>query len=103
MNMNTGGISGGSPNPPEEIPGLSASEALGSGDGSGKGDISGLLDAKISTLGELKSTLIKFLGEKDGMKFYNQFMTTFAVGMLQQIQQSAQQAKKAAQGMRMDT
>lgn len=63
-------------------------------------DISGLMHAKIGTLGELKATLIQYLGEKDGTKFYNQFMNSICISMLSQLQHTSQQAKKAAHDMR---
>lgn len=95
--MSPQGISG-MPDPENPI-----SKVEGPSDGAAGADISGLMKIKVGTLGQLKAALIQYLGEKEGMKFYNQFLRTFAMTMLQQVQQSASQAKKAAQGMRMDS
>lgn len=73
---------------PEE---LSAIEGLKGGQGGE--DVGALLHAKVGTLGELKAALIKYLGKKEGEKFYNQFLTSFAMLMIQQMQTSAKQAK----------
>jgi len=89
---------GGTSSTPEGVPGLGGVEASG-----GQIDISGLMHAKVGTLGELKAVLIQYMGEKEGTKFYNQFMTSFAMIMMQQIQESAQHAKEASQNMRMNT
>jgi len=89
------GVGGTSPKP-GEISGMGEK-------GPGDSDLSGLMHTKVSTLGELKSLLISHLGEKKGTKFYNEFLTSFGMLMLQQIQESAEQARQAAQNMRMDT
>lgn len=97
--MNASGV-GGAPEPDHKLPSFGALEA---GDTQGEGaDISGLLHAKVGNLDELKAVLIKYLGEKDGMKFYNQFITTFEMTMLNQIQQSAKAAQQASKQMRSD-
>jgi hypothetical protein len=86
------------PGEPGGVPELGALEsAEGGGD-----DVRGLLDTKVRTLGELKAILIKHLGEKKGLKFYNEFMTSIAMMMQLQVQHAAERAKKAAQDMRMD-
>lgn len=87
---------------PSKVGGNSKPEEISKTEGpeSGTGDISSIMQSKVSTVGELKSLLIKHLGLEQGTKFYNQFLTSFGLLMLQQVQQSAQQAKKAAQGMR---
>jgi hypothetical protein len=72
------------------------------GKGGGGEDIPGLLHAKVSTLRQLKDLLIQHLGEKQGTKFFNQFVMSSALMMLQQVRASAEQARKAAQEMRMD-
>lgn len=66
-------------------------------------DVSSLMHTKIGTLGQLKAVLVQYMGESKGTKFYDQFLTSFAMIMLQQIQESAEQAKQASQDMRMDT
>lgn len=69
----------------------------------GPGNIGDIAHAQISTLADLKNLLIQQLGEKEGTKFYNQFMMSVAMLMIQQVQHSADQAKKASQEMRMDS
>ncbi len=64
------------------------------------GNIENALHTPVSTLGQLKKVLIDTLGEKEGTKMYNSFIKSFAMQMISQIQQSAEQAKKAAQQMR---
>lgn len=59
------------------------------------------LHTKVSTLGQLKHLLESKLGKEDGEKLYSMFMKSFAMIMLAQVQKSAKQAKKSAQGMRM--
>jgi len=88
---------GGPSSSPEEIPGL------GEVSGLSQSEVSGLLHTGISNLGQLKSVLISYLGEEQGKKFYNEFMKSFAMQILEQMQQSAQQAKKASEHMRTDT
>lgn len=86
----TSGIGGPSPTP-EGIPGLSAS-------GDNK-NVEQLLDTKVKNLGQLKAAMIKSLGEKDGMKLYNQFMNTFGIQMITQLQQASDEAAQAAKKM----
>ena len=88
--MSTSGIGG--PTPPEELPGISNNS-------NDKKDINALLHTQVRTLGELKSAMVKYLGKKDGEKLYNTFMQSFGMGMLSQMQQSADEAKKASQKM----
>jgi len=92
--MSASGV-GGSSHTPEKVPGLGATTGVGSE------NVGDLLHTKVATLGELKAVLVQSLGEHQGTKFYNMFIQSFAMIMLQQIQSSAAQAKKAAQDMRM--
>jgi hypothetical protein len=87
----------GGTNPSEEIPGF------GEVQGMSQQDVGNLMHAKIANLDQLKAVLIQYMGEKQGKKFYDEFMKSIAMIMLQQIQESATQAKKASQNMRMDT
>lgn len=94
---NTGGIGGSSSS--GEAPEIKELKSMEQGP---KGQsIENALHTKVSTLGELKAMLVKNLGEKNGTKMYNEFIQSFAMLMLEQIQQSAEQAKKASQQMRM--
>lgn len=63
--------------------------------------VANVLHEKVKNLGQLKQMLVKNLGEKEGDKLYNSFLTSFAMIMLEQIQHSAQKAKQAAQQARM--
>ena len=58
------------------------------------------LHTPVKTLGDLKRILIDNLGEENGTKYYNSFIKSFSMLMLNQIQQSARGAKKAAEQMR---
>ena len=88
---------GGTTPPPEEIPGMGEVTDLT------PGEVGGLMHTGVSNLGQLKSILIQYMGQAQGTKYYNEFMTSFGMIMLEQMQQSAQQAQKATQDMRMDT
>jgi hypothetical protein len=90
------GVGGTTPTP-EEIPGL------GEVEGMSKPEISDMLHTGISSLDQLKQVLISYMGEEKGMKFYNQFMLSFAMQTLTQMQHSTEQAKQAAQSMRQNT
>lgn len=68
---------------------------------SGGGSLEAALHTPVQTLGQLKQVLIANLGEENGTKAYNAFIQSFAMQMMQQVQQSAAQAQKAAQQMRM--
>lgn len=96
---NTGGI--GNPNPPTppSLPGLSASDTAGIS----ASNVQAVLHTPVANLGQLKALLIANLGEQAGTKLYNSFMTSFAMIMMQQIQDSAQGAKQASQSMRTGT
>lgn len=61
-----------------------------------------VMQTPIHTLGELKKVLVEHFGEKDGKKAYNNFLFSFGMLMLSQVQHSADQAKKASQRMRQD-
>lgn len=87
----SGGVGGPSP----KIPGVGAAPEGVSGE-----DVAAAMHAPIHTLGELKNVLISHFGEKEGMKVYNGFMMSFAMIMLSQVRQTAQQAQKASQSMR---
>lgn len=90
----TGGIGGSKPLEPF------GTGEVGEKGGPSKGDIEKALHAKVSTLGELKGVLEKYLGKKDGEKLYNNFIKSFAMMMLTEIQESAEKAKRAAQQAR---
>jgi hypothetical protein len=79
------------------LPGLGATEGVEAG------SVEAALHTPVKTLGELKKVLVSNFGEKTGMKVYNQFMMSFAMLMMQQMQDSAEHAKKASQDMRTDT
>jgi hypothetical protein len=89
MNESTG-VS--APPPPDQTPGMSGDEP--------SGDVSDLLQAKVRTLGDLKQTLIAHLGEEQGTKFYNSFMSSFGLMLFQQLQSANQRAEEAAKKMR---
>jgi hypothetical protein len=94
--MNSSSGIGGAAPTPEKVPETGGVHEMG------KKSTESVLQTKVATLGQLKALLIQNYGEKEGLKFYNQFMKSFAMVILQQVQQSAEQAKKAAQSMRMD-
>jgi hypothetical protein len=98
--MNTRGIERGAKGP-EELP--PSQQVGGVGEGGESGDIGAALHTKVSTLGELKAMLIACLGEEQGKKFYNQFLSSFALLMIQQVQGAAQHAKQSSQNMRTRT
>lgn len=92
---NTGGIG-------PEGPSIRPTETSGPGGVTGQpsgGSVENVLHAKVKTLGQLKQVLVQNLGEKEGTKLYNNFIQAFAMQMINQVQQSAAQAKKAAQQM----
>lgn len=94
--MNKPGSVGDSNASKPVIPGLSASDTAGvSSSGLQKA-----MQTPVSDIGQLKAMLIAALGESAGTKLYNSFMTTFVMGMLQQIQASAAHAKQASQNAR---
>ena len=82
----TSGIGGltppGNPSGPSDTEGVSA--------GSGGGHF---------TLGQLKKLLVSAYGEQKGTKMFNSFIQSFAMMMLQTVQDSAQQAQQASQSM----
>ncbi|NGX61983.1 MAG: hypothetical protein K940chlam9_01476 [Chlamydiae bacterium] len=57
------------------------------------------LHGKVRTLGQLKSLLTSTLGEKEGTKLYNSFMTSMAMLTLDQVKRSAERAKQASKQM----
>ncbi|MCC5832137.1 MAG: hypothetical protein JJU12_03745 [Chlamydiales bacterium] len=95
----TGGIGGeGSKVPPSESPGVGG--VPGGPGGPSGGSIENALHTRVATLGQLKQVLVDNLGEKEGTKLYNGFVKSLAMQILGQVQQSAEQAKKAARQMR---
>ena len=64
------------------------------------GSIEKALHAKVRTLGQLKEILIENLGEEDGKKMYAQFVKSFSMLMLNQVQQAAKAAKQASKSMK---
>ncbi len=91
------GIGGGGslpikPNEPEKLGDVTGQPSGGS--------IENALHTPVKNLNQLKQVLIENLGKKEGTKMYNGFVKSFAMQMLSQMQQSAAQAKKAAQQMR---
>ncbi|MCH9625710.1 MAG: hypothetical protein S4CHLAM123_08880 [Chlamydiales bacterium] len=92
--MSDSGAIGGSPKPPEEIPGVGKLPGVSSG------SIKKALDTPVKNLGQLKAELIKNLGKKDGLKVFNGFMHMVTTMMLQQMQSAAKQAQQAAKNMK---
>ena len=70
--------------------------------GPSEGALENALHTPVKTLGDLKRVLISSMGEKEGTKFYNNFLKSFAMLMLNQVQHAASAAKKASRQMRMD-
>ncbi len=68
--------------------------------GPSSGSIENAMHTPVKNLGQLKQVLIDNLGEEQGKKMFNNFVKSFAMQMITQVQHSAQQAKKAAQQMR---
>jgi hypothetical protein len=78
------------------LPGLTAAD-MASASPAG---IEAALQTPVRTLGQLKELLIANLGEETGTKFYNSFMNSFGMLMIEQVRKAASSAQKAAQNMR---
>lgn len=98
----SGGVGEPSFNPPQDTPQAGPTGPVGDKSGGG-GSIGAAMSTPVHNLGELKQVLISNLGQEKGTQFYNMFLKTMAMMMLSQVQQSAEQAKKASQQMRMRT
>lgn len=92
MHSGSSGV-GGASHKPEEIRKMEGPEEHDKG----KPDVEKVLHTKVSSLGQLKSVMTKNLGEEEGNKLYNSFLTSFGMMMLHQVQRSAAHIKKAAQ------
>lgn len=94
MSSGSGQVGGGGSFDPAKIQGNQPASGSPTG-----GDLQAALHTKVSNLGELKSMLTQTLGEKDGKKMYDQFMKSFLMIMLTQMQQSAKGADQASKQM----